>query len=583
MTFRQAHIDHSVVSFFQANLDRFRSLDETNNYLENLCGIKCFFANEDELEGFCEVVNNYQLITDKTNRREYGDFQTNEELTDQICKYLKSFSFSPEFIVEPTCGNGNFIVSCLKYFKTTQKILAVEIYKPYIWEAKFKVLKYFLNSPPHIVPDIEIIHANSFDFQFNRIAVQTTHYQTLIIGNPPWVTNAELSSISSNNFPRKTNFKKHNGYDAITGKSNFDIAEYIAILMIRNFAASHDGMFAFLMKNSVIKNIIYDQRTNVFSLSDIEKLNIDSKKEFNVSVKASLFKCRFKNGIQQTCVEKDFYTLEKKTVFGWHYDKFVSSVGGYGRANSIDGYSTFVWRQGIKHDCSKVMELKKQDDFLVNSLGEYVLLENDLVYGLLKSSDLKGGECSDCRKYTIITQRKLGEDTNYIKSSYPKTHDYLTAHEGYFTKRKSSIYKLKPPFSIFGIGEYSFAPYKVAISGLYKTTYFTLVLPDKNKKPLMLDDTCYFIGFNSLTHAKIAHYLLNSDLTQNFFQSIIFFDSKRPITKDVLMRIDIGEVYKLTDYASIQSQLLDIRKEDWESFERLLTTKTAEQNQLPLF
>jgi len=64
-------------------------------------------------------------------------------------------------------------------------------------------------------------------------------------------------------------------------------------------------------------------------------------------------------------------------------------------------------------------------------------------------------------------------------------------------------------------------PYKVAISGMYKRTLFTLVLPE-NGKPLMLDNICYFIGFNEKPFAQIALYLLKHDYTQKFLNAIIF-------------------------------------------------------------
>jgi hypothetical protein len=47
----------------------------------------------------------------------------------------------------------------------------------------------------------------------------------LVIGNPPWVTNATLGTLGSTNVPTKTNFQGYSGFDAKTGKSNFDIAE----------------------------------------------------------------------------------------------------------------------------------------------------------------------------------------------------------------------------------------------------------------------------------------------------------------------------------------------------------------------
>ncbi|HBK82081.1 MAG TPA: hypothetical protein DDZ41_00540, partial [Flavobacterium sp.] len=120
--------------------------------------------------------------------------------------------------------------------------------------------------------------------------------------------------------------------------------------------------------------------------------------------------------------------------------------------------------------------------------------------------------------------------------------------------RKSSIYNNKPPFSIFGVGDYSFKPYKVAISGLYKTFHFTLVLP-QNEKPVMLDDTCYMLGFDKLEFAVYSLILLNSETTMQFLQSITFPDAKRTFTKDVLMRIDLWELAQTIDKSELQKEL----------------------------
>ena len=118
----------------------------------------------------------------------------------------------------------------------------------------------------------------------------------------------------------------------------------------------------------------------------------------------------------------------------------------------------------------------------------------------------------------------------------------------------SSIYNNKPMFSIFGIGDYSFKLYKVAISGLYKTFHFTLILPQDNK-PVMLDDTCYFIGFDKIEFAVYALLLLNSGKTVKFLQSVTFPDAKRTFTKDGLMRIDLLELAKNIDKNDLQIQL----------------------------
>ena len=151
---------------------------------------------------------------------------------------------------------------------------------------------------------------------------------------------------------------------------------------------------------------------------------------------------------------------------------------------------------------------------------------------------MKNTVIKNTRKHIIVTQKKVGQETSYIQHLYPETYSYLKKNVSSFQARKSSIYKGKPLFSIFGIGDYSFKPFKVAISGLYKTYHFTLVLP-QNDKPVMLDDTCYFIGFDKIDYAIYSIILLNSKTTEEFLKSITFSDAKRVFTKDLLMRLDL--------------------------------------------
>ena len=90
--------------------------------------------------------------------------------------------------------------------------------------------------------------------------------------------------------------------------------------------------------------------------------------------------------------------------------------------------------------------------------------------------------------------------------------------------------------AIFGIGEYSFTKYKIAISGLYKQPHFTYL---SGNKPVMTDDTCYFIGTNLETLSYLLFVILDNPITYRYLASIAFSDSKRPFTKDVLQNIDL--------------------------------------------
>ncbi len=481
------------------------------------------------------------MIRDKA---EYGDFQTPLELTRKLCRRLKTQGVLPEVLVEPTFGQGHFILAALEIFPTIEHVYGVEIYGPYVDETKEQIERFFSERKKKNKPTIDLHQDDVFFFPFAEIARKHDKDKVLILGNPPWVTNAALSLKESANVPQKTNFKAVSGIEAITGKGNFDIGESVTLTMLNAFSRSN-GHFAFLVKSIVIRNIVYSQRTRQFPIGKLQQIAIDAKKEFNVSVDASVFYAKLGHKPESLCVVAESLESENVHTLGWVSDKFVADVEQYKLAQELDGVSPIVWRQGIKHDCSSVMELTKQGTVYENSLKESVVLEDDLVYPLLKSSDLKEPVIHETRKQVIVPQQLVGQSTSYIKTDYPRTFSYLLKHREAFERRKSSIYNNKPPFSIFGVGYYSFQPYKVAISGLYKQTEFSLVMPI-DCKPVMLDDTCYFLGFDSLPEAVCCLYLLNHPQMQELLCSLIFWESKRVITKDILMRLDYTRLIEKT-------------------------------------
>lgn len=588
-----ANISIDVAEFFNTKLNETTTIEMANSKMFNTCGIKNFFDNDAEFESLKEIILSYKSIVEDPDRSEYGDFQTNEALAISITTFLKGKSINPKVIVEPTCGKGSFILAALKTFENIENIFGVEIYKPYIWETKFNILQYFLNNSSAKKPEIQIFHNNVFDFDFLSISNQFRSEEILILGNPPWVTNSKLSTLQSDNLPAKSNFKKHNGLDAMTGKGNFDIGESITLLMLNTFH-NYNSYLAFLVKNSVIKNIIFDQKKRNYRITDIEKYSIDSKKEFNVFVEASLFYCRLNQPASYTCLEFSFIKkTESLNRLGWTNDKFVSSIAHYQHSSDIDGICPFMWRQGVKHDLSSLMEFENVNGNFVNGKKEEVNIESDLVYGILKSSDLKEIIINKNRKFTIITQNKIGQDTSYIKKDFPRTYTYLNKHKFQFESRKSIIYKGKPDFSIFGIGDYSFKPYKIAISGLYKNYFFNLILPSNNK-PLMLDDTCYFLSFDSIEFAAYTLVLLNCNKTKEFLQAITFSDAKRTFTKDILMRIDLMKISSQFSNFKIKDEInklnnkfhLNISFDGWDDYYEIINSQPGskiQKEQLTLF
>ena len=89
----------------------------------------------------------------------YGDFQTPLELAEQVCQKLIELGVDPDVIIEPTCGVGNFIDASSRLFRSTDKILGIEINSQYVKEIRIK-------QQLDLSGRIEIIEANFFQFNW---------------------------------------------------------------------------------------------------------------------------------------------------------------------------------------------------------------------------------------------------------------------------------------------------------------------------------------------------------------------------------------------------------------------------------
>jgi hypothetical protein len=206
------------------------------------------------------------------------------------------------------------------------------------------------------------------------------------------------------------------------------------------------------------------------------------------------------------------------------------------------------------------MELTRLDDGQFrNKPGEVVDVEEDFVYPLLKGTDLAGSRSIRGHRSVIVTQRLLSDNTLDIEQVAPRLWSYLNQHAAIFERRKSSIYRGRSPFAMFGVGNYSFAPYKVAISGLHKTPRFRLVEPVEDR-PTMLDDTCYFLPCRTIEQARHLETVLNGPVSLDLIRAIIFRDAKRPVTKAVLQRLNLKAIL---DHEGLAECWHDEWESDW--------------------
>jgi len=457
---------------------------------------------------------------------ELGDFQTPDELAAACLRVLRL----PEDarILEPTCGRGSFLKAAASLSPCSERI-GVEIQDDHARHA----------------PTWGSVRVGSiFNMRLAGDLPWTSSGDLFVVGNPPWVTSAELNRLGSSNLPRKENFKGARGLDALLGSANFDVCEYIILKALSELQAEPLTL-GMLCKTQVARNVIEYAASAGWPVASSAAYRIDAKKWFNAGVDACWFTValdRLSPRSYVTAVYDDVFAPDAAPTsrFGVVGGLMVSDVDRYSHVRAADGKCPYEWRSGLKHDASDVFELVAAP-MPTTRQGIRLDLEENYVFPFLKSTDVFRGRHSDLARWVVVPQRSFGEDTASLKHRAPNVWSYLSANAAELDGRKSSIYRNRPRFSVFGHGPYTYAPYKVAVSGLHKTPIFRLVTPIADL-PVVLDDTCYFLPFDDPTEALMVTATLNSPECVDLIESLVFWDSKRPLTKRLLARIDLDRL-----------------------------------------
>lgn len=464
-----------------------------------------------------------------TAQRANGDYQTPMTLARQVCSYLyEVVGLRPQAVLEPTCGVGHLLEASL--ILGARHYLGIELNEEYVRAARER-----LGADARVQLVVGDILATATQPLLGSAG------PLLILGNPPWVNRATRGALGAPQCAtQRAKALGLSGMEAMTGTSNFDLSLPIMLKLVEEYRAT-DAVLAMLCKTATARALLGALQRRNLSWSHCALLEFDAKKHFGVSVAAGLLVLKL--GAGAACC--DLYHLDRPTELLGQLT-MVDGVVQPQAQNTLSSCCAYLgpgrWRSGLKHDCAKVMELTAAGtDHWRNGLGEVVALESDYVFPLVKSSHLKSPLITTFRKQVVVPQRRLREDTAQLQSTAPLLWRYLDGHRALLDARKSAIYRGAPDFSLFGIGDYSFARYKVALSGFYYEPLCAL-LYDPAGRPVMLDDTCYFVPVPSFDLGYALMLLLNSAPVQDLLRSLTFADAKRPYTQKLLARLDLAQL-----------------------------------------
>ena len=275
----------------------------------------------------------------KKTKMEYGDFQTPRDLAYTVTAFLRDSGILPSVIVEPTCGQGSFVLAANEIFHKARQIFAFDINSAYI-SALQKQIHDARGGHWHVSQQ------DFFTFDWKNFFAPFRG-EILVLGNPPWVTNAALGIIGSDNLPIKTNFQNHVGFAAKTGKANFDISEWMLIKLLEALDRQR-GCLAMLCKTSTARKVLRHGWINRFNIGRASVHLIDASMHFGVSVDACLLVVHtgIPDMLSTAGVYSDLTFDHKLTTFGLVGRDIVADVDEYNRLKDIDGITYYKWRSG---------------------------------------------------------------------------------------------------------------------------------------------------------------------------------------------------------------------------------------------
>lgn len=471
----------------------------------------------------------------RSRQLKFGDFQTPVVLVREIFQLIAQMPFHPKSVLDPTCGIGGFLGVARDFFPNIDWIGGVDINPAYIRIAKDRLGG----------NGVMLAVADFFQTDWESLIAQLPE-PLLVVGNPPWVTSSRLGRLGEKITRPTVPEPPVGGLAGLTGKGDFDISEYI-ITTVASWLNTKEGMLGMLCKTATARKVLFNIWQKQFRISEATIYRLETSAYFPVSIESCLLLLRSGNPDgrnTQKC--KIFASLLGHREVGCYQPiqgRLLANADLYRRWAFLARTSPASrWRSGIKHDCQKVFELKKIGGKLFNGFGEELDLEDEVVFPLLKGSDLIAKRSPS--RWVLVPQTSLSCRDEDIRLNYPKTWEYLQSKLGHLRQRKSRIYTKANAHFLFGVGDYSFSMWKIAVAGFNKKLEF-IKIPPYMGKPVLFDDTCYFLPCESERDCDYLMGLVTSGPAHEFWSSLIFWDSKRPITAEILNLLDLNALERL--------------------------------------
>ncbi|MFB6073923.1 MAG: N-6 DNA methylase [Haloarculaceae archaeon] len=507
----------------------------------------------------------YEAVVPADLRVALGDYHTPRGLADLAVDALAIEDAAAERFLDPGCGSGVFLAACLdrvlaaadgppgeRIERATAAVRGVDR-NPFA--VRGAALSYVLALAPALAAADEptvavpVRRADALALDGTGPEMTVEH----LVGNPPWLTwgalpESERAAWRERHVDRLDLFP-HEGAAARLGHGNDDLSvSFVQVCLDRYLSRGGDA--AVVLKRDALqgpagrllrRGRAGDRPVSVERVHDLAAVSpfrdvaadaavyalaADEAQSFPVATTRWRGAGSFASGEALRATHE----RERGGLVPVEPSDPASSWIREDAERAALGACAHEIRHGLKDDASDVFGLDR---------GALDRVDRDLVYPYLKSRHVVkfGLFGHDLR---LVPAERAGEDNEaWLRESRPDTYEYLDSHRERLCDRASSWLDSGPFYSVFGLGEYTWAPYKVVWCRLGFKPHFAVVStvadPDLGERPVVPGDHCMFIACE---RERVAHFLcalLNAGPYQRALREL--GSGKASLSKAVVSRL----------------------------------------------
>lgn len=531
----------------------------------------------------------YEVILSRPLRHDLGEYFTPHWLAQATIEMSGYQGEANNILFDPGCGSGSFLlaVAGMKRQAAGQatpallddvlhNVIGCDINPLSVLTARLNLLWWLAEhfGEPLSDFDLPVFHYDTvFATPLGNSSPDALHKHlpegcNYLVGNPPWINWNALpptyrQKLEREILPHYVLFD-FQGQEAQLGHSNDDYLVTFTFVTIDRYLRA-GGLCSFIVKQPLLTNV--SGRTfrhfairrlckttplRVHKVADLRQVNpfgianetaIVVLKKGERTVYPVPYEIWLKNHHQIEIETRQAQPAsESDATSPW-----VILTPELEQTRFMEGRCPYEIRHGLKHDVADVLivQIVEQSDskLVIAPAGrpaEKYEIEPHALFPFVQPRHLAAWRVKGYT-YAIIPQRKAGENNEReVRQTLPLTYAYLKRFESAFAARRSRIFSGTPFYGLFGLGDYTWAPYKICWCGLGFRPEFAVAGPVADAlvgtKPLVPDGTVYFIPTSDQLEAHFLCAILNAEIVHTFL-STRSSKSKRGLPKKLMQQL----------------------------------------------